>query len=177
MSKVDDGNGRDSLPWYRYPWVWLVVGLPLASVVASFTVMYLAITHRDDLVRDDWYKAARMVNQDLRADHEARALGLAATLTLDPAALQAVVAFDGVTPELPRLSLLLVHSTLAAEDITVLVERAADGSYRGSLPRLPMGKRHLYLEPVMEADAPGRWRLRAEDIVFQAEPVRLLPAR
>lgn len=167
-------------PWYRQPWMWLVVGLPLASVLASSVLITISVVHRDDLVRDDWYKAGRSINQDLRAEQQARTLGLAAQLELDPAAL--VVRVDiaagdpGTVAAMPQqLQLLLIHSTMASEDITIILQRDAGNRWSGSLPRLPMGKRHLRLEPLPGEDGAPAWRLRA-DTVFQGVPVTLLPS-
>jgi hypothetical protein len=39
----------DRDPW-RNPMVWLVVGLPLAAVVAGFITLWIAATHVDPLV-------------------------------------------------------------------------------------------------------------------------------
>lgn len=164
-------------PWYRQPWMWLVVGLPLASVVASLTTVYIAVQNRDDLVRDDWYKAGRSINQDVQADQRAQQLGLSGDLGLQPAELTVGVHLSSATgvaiPD--HLQLVLVHSTIANEDMTVMLQRAADGAWHGGLPRLPLGKYHLQLEPLMSAGDEHRWRLRATDVIFQGVPVELRP--
>ena len=38
---------RPSLPWWRVPMVWLVVGLPALVVVASFATLFLAVRGGD----------------------------------------------------------------------------------------------------------------------------------
>lgn len=171
-------------PWYRQPWVWFVIALPTTSVVASLGLVATSVIHKDDLVRDDWYKAGRAINHDIHADQHARALGLSGELTLDPAALTVSIRVQQVAGEQPwpqRLQLNLIHSTLASEDITVLLSRDAAGLWTGSLPRLPMGKRELVLEPMPDGSSAAagedrtRWRLRATDVVFQGEPVQLQP--
>lgn len=163
-------------PWFRHPWMWLVVGLPLTSVVASLTFVFIAVKNQDDLVRDDWYKAGRAINQDLGAESHAKTLGLSGVLVLDPAApsISVVVSNSAELPD--QLQLLLVHSTIAQEDMTAILTRTSADTWQGSLPRLPMGKRHLMLEPVVSATQASRWRLRASDIIFQGAPVELLPA-
>lgn len=173
-------------PWYRQPWVWFVIALPATSVVASLGLVATSVINRDDLVRDDWYKAGRAINQDIHADQHARALGLSGELTLDPAALTVSVRVQqppgaAAVPWPERLRLNLIHSTLAHEDITVLLSRDAAGNWVGNLPRLPMGKRQLVLEPLPDANAAAsdedrtRWRLRAAEVVFQGVPVLLQP--
>jgi hypothetical protein len=173
MTSASDTPGT---PWYRHPWMWLVVGLPLASVIASLTTVAIAVKNKDDLVRDDWYKAGRAINQDLGAEQHARVLGLKAEAILEPAVPAISVTITG-SDDLPdRLQLVLVHSTIAQEDMTAMLERQSANSWRGTLPRLPMGKRHLMLEPVSLQAGETVWRLRANDVIFQGSPVELLPA-
>lgn len=168
------------LPWYRHPWMWLVVGLPLLSVIVSLTMVRIAVVNRDDLVRDDWYKAGRAINQDLDAEHLARTMNLSGAATLDPASRVISVRINNGATLPARLQLTLVHSTIASQDMTVLLERRADGSWSGTLPQLPLGKRHLMLEPLpgdaaAGSEAKSRWRLRASDIIFQGAPILLHP--
>ncbi|MBN8504747.1 MAG: hypothetical protein J0L58_09720 [Burkholderiales bacterium] len=38
-------------PWYRQRITWLVVGLPLIAVAASFTTLFIAIGHPDPVIK------------------------------------------------------------------------------------------------------------------------------
>jgi hypothetical protein len=40
--KDSSSNSEKSLPWYKYPMVWLVIGLPLIAVVASLATVVIA---------------------------------------------------------------------------------------------------------------------------------------
>ena len=51
-SRASDFQGPIS-PWWRYRMVWLVIGGPLAVVLASFTTLYLVITHPDPVLPAD----------------------------------------------------------------------------------------------------------------------------
>ena len=42
----------DSRPWYREPWPWVVIAIPLLTIIASAFTFYLAISHPDHLVID-----------------------------------------------------------------------------------------------------------------------------
>ncbi|HSM68178.1 MAG TPA: FixH family protein [Xanthomonadales bacterium] len=43
----------DSGPWYRHFWPWVLIALPLATVVtASLITLWLALSHKDPLVID-----------------------------------------------------------------------------------------------------------------------------
>ncbi|MDE1922471.1 MAG: hypothetical protein KGI55_03535 [Gammaproteobacteria bacterium] len=39
-----------SLPWYRYPFMWLVVGLPVSVVIACIVTYVLILEHPDPVV-------------------------------------------------------------------------------------------------------------------------------
>ena len=43
----------DSKPWYRQPWVWFLIALPMTAVVGGLVTMYIAATTSDGLVVDD----------------------------------------------------------------------------------------------------------------------------
>lgn len=161
--------------WYRQPWMWLVVGLPLTSVVASLWMVALSVIHRDDLVQDDWYNAGRTINLDMDAEKHAQTMGLLGTLTLEPATPAVRITITHAETLPATLQLLVAHNTLASEDMTTILTRTADGSWYGTLPRLPVGKRHLTLQPIVPAGDKTRWRLRASNVLFQGDPVALQP--
>ncbi len=62
----------DTKPWWRYGYVWLVIGGPLVVVIASFITLYLAIT-RPDAVIDDYYRKGMEINKTLNAKHDGMA--------------------------------------------------------------------------------------------------------
>lgn len=39
-------------PWYRNPWVWLVIAIPSLTVAGCALTIYLALTHPISLVSD-----------------------------------------------------------------------------------------------------------------------------
>ncbi|NIC43047.1 nitrogen fixation protein FixH [Aquabacterium sp. A08] len=41
---------RPAQPWYREPYVWLVLGGPLAVIVACIVTVYIAVTHADPVL-------------------------------------------------------------------------------------------------------------------------------
>lgn len=49
--KPIESNGRGHGPWYREPMVWLVLGLPLASILAGLVMIVVAT--RAGTVRDE----------------------------------------------------------------------------------------------------------------------------
>ncbi len=43
----------DVRPWYREPWVWLVIAFPSAAVIGCAITIWLALSNPDFLVVDD----------------------------------------------------------------------------------------------------------------------------
>lgn len=135
-------------PWYKHRIVWLMLGLPLVVVVASFITLYLAIKTDDGVVDDDYYKQGLAINQDLARDDKARALGLSAQLQ-----------FSDVSVDL-RLSALTATSLVGApiqlsvqnlgaksKDQVVTLVPVANGVWRGQLKQpLAAGRWQVHLE-------------------------------
>lgn len=63
-------------PWYRYGWVWFLIGIPGSAVIAGSITIWIAFTMGDTLVADDYYKEGRAINQRLEKDGEAAARGI-----------------------------------------------------------------------------------------------------
>ena len=40
----------DSRPWYKEPWPWVIISIPLAAVIMGLITLYLALTRPDYLV-------------------------------------------------------------------------------------------------------------------------------
>ncbi len=128
-------------PWYRVPFVWLVVILPLTAVVASFITLALAIRSNDGLVEDDYYDRGMEINRVLDRDRAAAAQGLESRLVLDDAHHELRVSLHARRPEaLPEnVKLKLMHATRAGFDKTLIMPRQADGTYRAPLPEFVPG--------------------------------------
>jgi hypothetical protein len=39
-------------PWYRNPWVWLIIAIPSLTVIGGLITIYLAFSRPDYLVND-----------------------------------------------------------------------------------------------------------------------------
>lgn len=56
---------RDTRPWYRQFWPWLLIALPTAAVVASMITLWLAVSHKDPIVIEE--SQYQKVRSELRA--------------------------------------------------------------------------------------------------------------
>jgi hypothetical protein len=134
-------NTKESRPWYRVPFMWLVMALLSSAVIGSFVSLALAIRSDDGLVEVDYYKRGMEINRVLDRDHAATAHGLESALDLDAARHEVVIRLTAHTamayPD--NVQLKLMHATRAGFDHTLLVPRGADGAYHAPLPELAPG--------------------------------------
>ncbi len=148
------------------PMLCLLIGLPTLAVFVSTLGLVLAAGGAGDLVRDDYYKAGLVIQQDLTRELRAQQLGL-----------QAVVKVSGrrvelhSTQALPNeLTMVFVHPAWAREDRTVRLARvplhapAWDGQHSKVAARwageLAAALPSSTWEVVLEAEG-AAWRLRA----------------
>ena len=145
---------RDSLPWYKERWTWLLMLMPATAIVAGFITLWLAITSFDGLVADDYYKQGLAINQTLARANAAQERGLVGQVKFSAEELSvALSARPGV--ELPsRLLVTLAHPTKGGLDQQLVLERSGD-LYRGAV-RAALSSAHW---KVLIEDESHSWRL------------------
>ena len=55
----------ESQPWWKYGHVWLVIAGPAVVVVAALVTAWIAITHPDPVLAEDYYQRGVEINQTL----------------------------------------------------------------------------------------------------------------
>lgn len=50
--KLQQDSEETEEPWFRNPWVWLIIAIPALTVVAGLLTLYLAITNPHIMVSD-----------------------------------------------------------------------------------------------------------------------------
>jgi hypothetical protein len=138
-------------PWYREPFVWLLIAIPLTAVIVGFVGLALAIRSDDGMVEDDYYRQGKEINRVLARDRAAADKGLEGRVELhDPQRqiqIRLTARAEATIPDSVELKFL--HATRAGIDRTLILPRQPDGLYRAPLPDL----------------APGHWnaQLAAQD--------------
>ncbi len=69
-------------PWYRQPWPWFVISLPLTAVIAGLVTFYLAARGWDGPVTQDYYKQGLAINAEITRAARARELDITAEISL-----------------------------------------------------------------------------------------------
>lgn len=144
-------------PWYRFPFMWLVIALPLISVVLGVTLLTLAIRSDDGLVADDYYRRGKEINLVLGRDRAAAALGLSADVEIDAGTglVRAKLRSTRDAPMPAQLEIKFMHATRAGFDQTLAMARTPAGFYQAGARTLAPGRWDVEL-------ATADWRLVGE---------------
>lgn len=149
--------------------VWLMIGLPTASVVAGILLVVTAVRSGGaDEVGDDVQRRAQIQVTELAPDELAREMKLSAVLRVQDGVVE-VLPVSGDIPRTQSLQLSLSHPTDATQDRQLVLAPIASG-WRLSTPLAGGHDWIAKLEP-----ANGRWRLLGR-LPSGRQAVRLAPA-
>jgi len=156
-------------PWYREPWVWLIIALPMTAVIASMFTIYKAVSTADGLVVDDYYKRGKAINRYLARDAAALRYQLKAGIDFDLRDNRVQIRLESAAVALPAtLTFSLLHPTQAGYDQVLVLQHGGDGVYEGAIDEVGRGNWYLQLE----ADD---WRLSGSMRIPQTETTVLMP--
>ena len=162
-------NESEKKPFWKVPMMWLVIGLPLASVVAGVSLVVIAVRSGGaDSVRDDVQRVSQIQTTDLGPDEQAQQLGLSAVLRADAGAVD-VIAVSGEFRRKEPLHLLLQHPS--SEKADVLLELAPSTS--GWHGTLTLDDSHDWIVQLAPTD--GTWRIHGR-LPRQQHATRLAPS-
>jgi len=160
-------NERSQSPW-RIPAFWLVVGLPLLSIVAGVGLVIVAVRSGGaDVVSDPVQRVSQIQTTDLGADEAARKQGLSAVLRVEDGIVEVLPATGRFATGAP-LQLVLEHPTRQSGDLRL--ELAPQGP--GWRVETAVDAGHDWV--VQLRDAEGRWRLHGR-LPKQQHAARLSP--
>lgn len=159
---------------FRNPVMWLVIGLPLLSIVAGVGLVVVALrSGGDDAVIDTVQRTAQIQTTELGPDERARSMKLSAVLHVDAKGVDVLPVGGGfANGDVPRdvpLSLTLSHPSDASRDVRVELKPGELGWHAD----LALETGHDWLLQLTPADA--QWRLRGRLVAGQGA-AHLAPA-
>ena len=157
------------IPWYREPWVWLMIAFPMSAVIGGIITIYLAVVTSDGLVVDDYYKRGKAINMVLARDEAAARFQLSASIELDMQGNRVQILLQSPVAAMPdTLQFSLLHPTQPGHDQVIVLQHAGDGSYSGPVDEVSRGRWYVQLEG-------DDWRLSGTLQSPQAAMLVLLP--
>jgi uncharacterized protein len=150
----------DTKPWYRYGWVWFLIGIPGSSVVVGAAYIWVSITMGDSLVADDYYREGRAINQRLEKEEEGVRRGISLPgkiIQINESQIKIQVQFQapGAEPRPASISLRMSHPTIDHLDINATLLPAGDRRFEALLPTIAPGRWHVQLQ-----DQAAVWRVK-----------------
>lgn len=156
-------------PFWKTAMMWLVIGLPTASVFASMALVVIATRSGGaDVVRDDVQRVSQIQTTDLGPDEQARALGLSAVLRADEGVLEVIPATGDFARKTP-LRLVLQHPSQTSADREFELAPSAAG-WRAEQA---IDDGHDWIVELSATD--GGWRLHGR-LSKQQHATRLAPS-
>jgi len=154
-------------PWYKEPMVLLVAGIPLIAVFWGMVMLKLALSTKDSLVSDSYYKDGVSYTENMETDNKAKRLQLAADMTITHD--EVTVVLTGYLDEQPAtLQLQLIHPTLETRDASILLQRMDDGAYHGVNEIFLPERRHVWLQSPEQG-----WRIRLTELLEFGKTVHM----
>ena len=154
---------------WRMPVMWLVVGLPLASIIAGVGLVITAVnTGGADSVTDKVDRMSQIQTTDLGPDSQAQALKLSAIVRIDAGMVEVLPVTGEFGRNLP-LRLSLEHPLQAQEDRVLELKP----SVRGWQVEADIDDAHDWRLQLTPADT--RWRLKGR-LPRQQYAARLAPS-
>lgn len=134
--------------------VWMVIAIPLTSVIMGIVLITIAVSNQDGLVADDYYKRGLAINEVIEREARAGELALTADVEFQTSHDRVSVSLSGGDSfKAPaEIQLGFYHSTRADQDHVLSLRRDAHGVYSAPMPDLSNGRWYVSAETT-------EWRL------------------
>ncbi len=157
----------ETRPWYKEPFVWMLIGVPLSSVIVGSFFIFLAASSKDSLVRDNYYKDGLAINQLLQWEKKAKTLDIKLSFKIE--GNNASVSILNSRQKYPNtLTLKLSHPTLKEKDRDAFLQHSKDGQYIGFIENIENGRFYIMIESPEQV-----WRVKESIEVIQGKVLEL----
>ncbi len=141
----------DTLPWYRYPWPWFLLGIFVVTVISGIAMVVIAGFGADDVVVDNYYRRGLAINRELAEDNHADNLGLQASVSFSN---QVLVRLNR---PVEQVEVMLLSIRDSDRDRQWTLQPVTDFAHRLEGIRLPPGSYRVQIRGVAEGKP---WRLQ-----------------
>lgn len=167
MNSPLKNSSEPHTPWHKEPWMILVIGVPVLAICWGVVIITLAVTGKDSLVSDSYYKDGMAYTENRELRDKAKRLQIKAGMTYNDGEIRTTI--SGYLDEQPTfLRIQLIHPTLETEDESVLLQQMKDGSYLGLADNNHLGKRKLWLQSPEQA-----WMIKDEALIENGKSLTL----
>ncbi|MFY0700094.1 MAG: FixH family protein [Bermanella sp.] len=143
-------------PWYKEPYVWMLIGFPLTSIIVGLSLLTISILNKDTLVRDNYYKDGLAYNQELEWDKKAKSLDIRVDIQVnDNQLILNLLNSRQNTPS--TLKVTLGHPTIPEKDRQSHLQLTKDKRFIGFIEPTENGRYYLLVESVEQ-----KWRIRQD---------------
>jgi len=137
------------------PVMWAMIGIPLATIVASAVTIFLAVDGAEPKLPPQYVSEGKALEADLALGEAARVAGIRAELMIEDSG-RIEVDLVSNTQALPKtLRLRMTHATLPALDRDLALRAVTPGRYSAQTAPVSTGTW------LVQLDAESQWRLRA----------------
>lgn len=154
------------------PVMWAMIGIPLATILASAVTIFLAVDGAEPPLPPQYVSEGKALEADLALGEAARRAGIQADLTISADGRIEALLAQSKSPLPESLRLRLTHATLPALDRDVVLRSVAPGRYAAITAPVGVGSWLVQLDAHTAVDAQARWRLRGR-ILAPAERVAI----
>jgi len=151
---IVDTMTTDNRPWYKEPYVLMLIGVPLSSVIMGIFFISLAVNTKDTLVRDNYYKDGLAINQEMKWDKKSVELDIELSVLIEGNNASIAINKSRQTPP-TTLTLKLSHPTLKEKDRDAFLQHSQKGNYKGFINNLEDGRYYIMVESIEQ-----QWRIR-----------------
>ncbi|RMH44737.1 MAG: hypothetical protein D6694_05430 [Gammaproteobacteria bacterium] len=151
--------------WYQEPWMWLVVGIPVATVIAGLSTVWIAVHQADSPVVSDYYRQGLAVNERIKSRRQAQKLGITAVIVFSDDSTQ-----------------MRLHAPVRPNTVAMLLAHPTDKSRDHKMTLHYDAQSRLFVGPAIKATgryyaqitAPGNdWLLSQEVFLSPGQPVEI----
>lgn len=168
-SNKSHSDNEEARPWYKEPYVWMLIAFPASTVIAGIIFISQAVTTKDSLVNDNYYKDGLAINQELAWDKKAKTNDIKGNMTFSSD--EATFEVTNTRLVLPSfLKVYLSHPTLEEFDQELMLQKIPNSRlYKGLTNSTAKGRFYMRIESPEQ-----QWRIRT-DIFIETGKTLSLP--